>query len=121
VVAIDATPMNAQYQWRPADTRRPRMRRGPVQALTVAPHVTATVHAGGSVSGHVDPPRRGGRIRFYASDGRGGDEERWTSVGTAVVRRSGAYRHRPLRGGVEYIALLPPNAGYAVGVSSRFR
>ena len=110
--------MNVQYQWRPADRRRPLMRRGPVLALRVAPHIT--VHANRIVSGHVNPSRPGARIEFYASDGGAGDEEFWTRVASATVRRSGAFRHRPLRGGVEYIAVLPGNARYADGVSPRF-
>ena len=108
VAATDTPPMNSQYQWRPGDRRHPLMRRGPVQALTVAPHITVAVRTDGTVTGRVDPTRPGARVEFYASDGGGQDEEGWERVGTATIGRSGAFRHRRLRGGVEYIAVLAP-------------
>jgi hypothetical protein len=120
VAATVTPPMNAQYQWRPADRRRPRLRRGPVLRLTVAPHITVRVAKNGTVTGRADPPLLGAKIRFLASDGGAGDEEEWTLAGTATVRRSGAFRHRALAGGVEYIASLRADRRYAVGISPRF-
>jgi hypothetical protein len=119
VAAIGMPPMNAEYQWRPADHRRPLMRRGSVQALKVAPHIT--VHAKRIITGRVSPPRPGARIVFYASDGGGGDEEEWTPVGNSTIGPSGEFQHRALRRGVGYIAVLASNARYATGISPRFR
>jgi hypothetical protein len=96
------------------------MRRGAAQTLTVAPHIAVTVRGNRIVTGRVSPPRPGARVQFYASDGGGGDEELWERAGSAIIRASGAFRHRPLRGGVEYIAVLASNARHATGVSRRF-
>jgi hypothetical protein len=111
--------MNAEYQWRPADNRRPPMRRGSVQALKVAPRIT--VNAKRIITGRVSPPRPGARIIFYASDGGGGDEEEWTRVGSSTIGPSGGFQHRALRRGVGYVAVLASNARYATGISQRFR
>jgi hypothetical protein len=119
VAAIGTPPMNAEYQWRPADHRHPLMRRGAVQALRVAPRIT--VHANRRITGRVSPSRPSARIVFYASDGGGGDEEEWTRVGSSAIGPSGAFQHGALRRGVEHIAVLASNARYATGISPRFR
>ena len=119
-MVIDTPPMNAQYQWRRADRRRPAMRRSRAQTLAVAPHIIVK-RSNRFVTGRVVPPRPGAAIDFYASDGQGGDEEEWTAVGSATVGPSGTFRHRALRGGVEYIAILTGNDHFADGVSRRFR
>jgi hypothetical protein len=121
VGAVDRPAMNAQYQWRPADRRRPRLRRGRVEPVTVAPRITVSTDGDGTVSGRVNPAHPNAEITFYASDGGSGDEGGWTWAGTASVQRSGAFQHRALKGGVEYVALLPAGPRYAAGVSPRFR
>ena len=120
VTEADRPPRHAQYQWRPADRRRPRTRRSPVQTIEVAPRVTVAVRSNGTVTGSVAPSMPGARVRFYASDGGGQDEERWKHVGTAAIDRTGAFQHRALRGGVEYIAVMAPSDRYAAGISPRF-
>jgi hypothetical protein len=88
--------------------------------LTVAPHVTLRLDRGGAVSGRVDPPRAGRRIRFYAIESDGEDVEQLKPVGSAKLDRSGLFQHARLRGGSEYIAVLPTDGRYTVGLSRRF-
>jgi hypothetical protein len=120
VAAADKPPGNAQYQWRAADPRDPPLRRGPMMPLTVAPHVTLRLDRGGAVSGRVHPARAGRRIRFFAIESDGEDLEQLKPVGSAKLGRSGVFHHARLRGGSEYIAVLPTDGRYTVGLSRRF-
>lgn len=108
---------NAEYQWRAADRRRPRLRRAPAVDITVAPAISVAPE-GNTLVGHVTPPLRG-RVELQQSNGEGQDEEEWATVASRRLRRGRFAFVISGLGRGQFRVLLPASRRLGLGLTDR--
>jgi hypothetical protein len=93
--------VNAWYQWRPADHRRPRLTAAPAVSIPVIPAIDTTI-TGRRIDGKVRPGRPGTAIELQQNlaDDPYEDDEIWSTIARTRLDRSSSFVFKARHAGI---------------------